>query len=68
MAIIVLNVSAQFATAWGESTIRTVFAMNAAGWGSHSQESPASKFHYYLYQDHQRSFGFAFLLWYPIWS
>jgi hypothetical protein len=36
VALIVLPVSAQFAAAWGESTIRIVFALNAAGWGSHS--------------------------------
>ena len=36
MALIVLNVSAQYVTEQGESTIRTVFALNVAGWGSHS--------------------------------
>jgi hypothetical protein len=36
VALIVLNVSAQYVTEQGESTIRTVFALNVAGWGSHS--------------------------------
>jgi hypothetical protein len=46
VALIVLNVSAQYVTEQGESTIRTVFALNVAGQASHSQESPAPKFHY----------------------
>ena len=36
VALIVLPVSAQYVTEQGESTIRTVFALNVAGWGSHS--------------------------------
>jgi hypothetical protein len=46
VAPIVLNVSAQYVTDEGENIIRTVFALNAAGWGSQSQESPLPKFHY----------------------
>ena len=46
VALIVLPASAQYVTGQGESTIRTVFALNVVGQGSHSQESPATKFHY----------------------
>ncbi|MEE9521108.1 MAG: hypothetical protein V3V43_05340 [Dehalococcoidales bacterium] len=46
MALIVLPVSAQYVTKQGESTIRTVFALNVAGQASHSEEYPAPKFHY----------------------
>ncbi len=45
VALIVLPVSAQYVTEQGESTIRTVFALNVAGQASHSQESPAPKFY-----------------------
>ena len=46
VALIVLNVSARYVTEQGENTIRTVFALNVAGRVRHSEEFPASKFHY----------------------
>jgi hypothetical protein len=46
VALIVLSASAQYVTGQGESTIRTVFALDVAGWVSHSEEYPAPKFHY----------------------
>ena len=46
VALIVLPASAQYVTGQGESTIRTVFALNVAGRVSHSEEYPAPKFHY----------------------
>ena len=46
VALIVLNVSAQYVTEHGESTTRTVFALNVAGRVSHPEEYPVPKFHY----------------------
>jgi hypothetical protein len=36
VALIVLNVSVQYVTEQGESTIRTVYALNVVGQASHS--------------------------------
>jgi hypothetical protein len=38
VALIVLNVSAQFAAAWQENTIRSAFALNVGGWVSRSSQ------------------------------